>query len=148
MPFDKKAPGQGHVVAGRTIGTGLTVPIPVSDDGLSIPTTGGGGGGGGTVDINHAVVLDYDTSGGTASQAALGIALPASGGPVGVSDSNPLPTKSGLGLILYDYMSLAQASTTDTYTFKTGGSGGSTVATVTVTWTDSTKTTVSSVART
>lgn len=48
----------------------------------------------------------------------------------------------------WDYMSLTQASTTDTYLFKSGGSGGSTTCTVTVTFTDSTKATISTVART
>src|SRR5437773_2510721 len=35
--------------------------------------------------------LDYDTGGGTVPQTLVGIALPASGGPVGVSTSNPFP---------------------------------------------------------
>lgn len=48
----------------------------------------------------------------------------------------------------YDYISLAQASTTDTWTYKSGGSGGTTVATVTITYTDSTKATISNVAKT
>lgn len=90
MPFDKLAPGQGIAVGGRNISTGALVPIPVAADGLSIPTTGGAGG----TEIADAVVLDYDTGGGSAPQVALGIALPASGGPVGVSDTNPLPTKA------------------------------------------------------
>ncbi len=48
----------------------------------------------------------------------------------------------------YDYISLATASTTDTWTYKSGGSGGTTVATVTITYTDSTKATISNVAKT
>lgn len=48
----------------------------------------------------------------------------------------------------YDFISQAQASTTDTWTFKTGGSGGTTVATITITYTDSTKAVISTVART
>ena len=43
-------------------------------------------------------------------------------------------TIGGFGIPSYDYISLAQASTTDTYTFKSGGAGGSTVATVTITF--------------
>jgi len=54
----------------------------------------------------------------------------------------------GIGLPSWDYVSLVQASTTDTYTFKTGGSGGTTVATVVLTFTDSTKQTLSNVTRT
>lgn len=49
----------------------------------------------------------------------------------------------------YDYVAIAYpTSTTETYTFKTGGSGGTTVATVTLTFTDSTKASLSSVAKT
>lgn len=48
----------------------------------------------------------------------------------------------------YDYISLAQDTLTDTWTYKTGGSGGTTVATVTVTYTDSGKGTIASVAKT
>lgn len=59
-----------------------------------------------------------------------------------------LASTSLIGIPVYDYVSLATASTTDTYTFKTGGSGGTTVATITITYTDSTKATISSVART
>jgi len=48
----------------------------------------------------------------------------------------------------FDYVSVAYDTTTDTYTFKSGGSSGDTVATVTVTYTDSTKVDISSVAKT
>ena len=65
-----------------------------------------------------------------------------------IDESNPLPTTSGAGLPLWDYMSLATGATTETYTFKLGGSGGTTVATLTVTYTDSTKETISTVERT
>lgn len=54
----------------------------------------------------------------------------------------------GLYLPTFDYCSQVQASTTDTWTFKTGGSGGTTVATVTITYTDSTKAVISNVAKT
>lgn len=64
---------------------------------------GGGGGGGGDataanqvlqiadLDALAAQTTDYDTGGGTDAQVMFGIALPASGGAVGVSTSNPLP---------------------------------------------------------
>ena len=56
---------------------------------------------------------------------------------------------SGLGLPGYDYVSLAiSPATTETYTFKSGGSGGSTVATVTIVYTDATRGTISSVTKT
>ena len=48
----------------------------------------------------------------------------------------------------WDYASLVQASLTDTWTFKSGGSGGTTVNTVTITYTSSAKTTISTVERT
>jgi hypothetical protein len=48
----------------------------------------------------------------------------------------------------YDYVSLAQATLTDTWTFKKGGAGGTLVATVTITFTDATKGTISTVAKT
>lgn len=50
---------------------------------------------------------------------------------------------NGFNLPTYDYVSLAQTATVDTYTFKTGGAGGVTVATITLTFTDSTKVTLS-----
>jgi len=49
----------------------------------------------------------------------------------------------------YDYINADYSgASTDVYTYKTGGSGGITVATVTITWTDSTKSVLSTVART
>lgn len=48
----------------------------------------------------------------------------------------------------YDYIAQAQAATTDTWTYKTGGSDGTTVATVTITYTDATKAVIDNVART
>lgn len=54
----------------------------------------------------------------------------------------------GMEIPAHNYISLAQASLTDTWTYKTGGAGGTTVATVTVTYTDSGKGTISSVAKT
>ena len=45
-----------------------------------------------------------------------------------------------------DYVSRSVASNVETWTYKSGGSGGSTVRTITVTYTDSTLTTISSVA--
>jgi hypothetical protein len=56
----------------------------------------------------------------------------------------------GAGLVptSYDYIAYTSGTTTDTYVYKTGGVSGTTTATITVTWTDSNKTTLSSVART
>lgn len=52
---------------------------------------------------------------------------------------------TGFALPPYNFISLSQTSTVDTYTFKSGGSGGVTVATITITFTDSTKATISTV---
>lgn len=63
--------------------------------------------------------------------------------------NNPLVRiTSGISLPVWDYCSLTQASTTDTWVFKTGGSGGTTRATITVTYTDSGKGTISTVVKT
>lgn len=47
----------------------------------------------------------------------------------------------------YDYISLTQATTTDTWVFKNGGAAGATVATVTITYTDVSKSVISTVAK-
>lgn len=66
-------------------------------------------------------------------------------------ETNSLDTGilSGFNLPEYDYVSMAlsAADTTETYTFKTGGSSGTTVATVTVVYTDSTREVLSSVTK-
>lgn len=50
--------------------------------------------------------------------------------------------------IAYDYVGYTNSgSTVDTYKFYTGGSGGTLVKTLTITYTDSTKTQISSLAR-
>jgi hypothetical protein len=56
--------------------------------------------------------------------------------------------RTGFTLPPYDYCSQVQASTTDTWTFKTGGAGGTTVATITITYTGTDKLTISNVAKT
>lgn len=58
------------------------------------------------------------------------------------TNGNPLS-----GIPSWDYVSLTQAATTDTYTFKTGGAGGTTVQTIVITYTDSTKQTISTVVK-
>lgn len=57
---------------------------------------------------------------------------------------------SGLALGAYDYVSMALSvgDTTETYTFKTGGSGGTTVNIVVIVYTDSSRTVLSSVTKT
>jgi hypothetical protein len=55
---------------------------------------------------------------------------------------------AGLVTTTYDYISLASGSTTDVYTYKLGGAGGVTVATVTITYTDNTKSTILTLAKT
>jgi hypothetical protein len=50
--------------------------------------------------------------------------------------------------VIYDAASLSQATLTDTWTFYSGGVGGTLVATITITYTNSSKTTISTVVKT
>jgi hypothetical protein len=54
----------------------------------------------------------------------------------------------GLSIPIHDYISQAQNATQDIWSFFFGGSGGTLVATVTITYTDATKATIASVAKT
>lgn len=54
----------------------------------------------------------------------------------------------GFDISSYDYISVAYAGTTDTFTYKTGGAGGTLVGTITITYTDSTKVNISTVVKT
>lgn len=144
---------------GRTTGN-ANVAVQVDASGIVQTATTGGGGGGDASAANqtleiaainklNAQILDLDTGAGTANTAGLFLAIPGIGGPVaGGSTTNPVNVANGFSIKAYDYVSLAQASTTDTYTFKTGGSGGTTQATITITYTDSTKVTISTVVKT
>lgn len=52
----------------------------------------------------------------------------------------------GFNIGEYDYISVAYPDTTsEVYTFKTGGAGGTTVGTITITYTDATKDSLSTV---
>lgn len=56
---------------------------------------------------------------------------------------------TGLVPLQYDYIAYTNTnSTTDTYQFYTGGAGGTLVSTLTIVYTDSTKTIISTMART
>jgi hypothetical protein len=55
---------------------------------------------------------------------------------------------SGMAVPLWDYVALVEASTTDTWTFREGGSGGTIVSVVVITYTDSSKGTIANVERT
>lgn len=62
---------------------------------------------------------------------------------------NTIIAGRGLILPLYDYSSMVVSpATTETWTFKTGGSGGTTVATLVIVYTDSGRGTISSVTKT
>jgi hypothetical protein len=56
--------------------------------------------------------------------------------------------ESGLRLPLYDYVSNATTSTSDTYTFRRGGASGTILCVVAIVYTDTTKGTISTVTRT
>ncbi len=63
-----------------------------------------------------------------------------------VDSQNPLPVTTGFINFKYDYVSLTLTNpTTETYTFKLGGSSGTLVSTITIIYTDYKKCTLSSV---
>lgn len=66
-----------------------------------------------------------------------------------VSNENPFPVITVNSLVpkTYDYVGVASASTSDTYTFRIGGVSGDVVAIIKVTYTDSTKADLSSVSK-
>ena len=67
----------------------------------------------------------------------------------GLATQSTLLAVAGLVTLPYDYISAAYpSSSSETYTFKSGGSGGTTVATVAVVYTDSTKENLSTVTKT
>ena len=71
-------------------------------------------------------------------------------GKTPISSTNPLPVTNFGSLITdnYDYVSVAYPlTTTEVYTFKSGGSGGTTKATVTLVYTDATKANLSTVTK-
>lgn len=109
-----------------------------------VKSTGGGGGGGGAVtivdggDVTQGALADAAVTGNTAGSVSAKLR--------GINQNMAL--LPGIGIPIYDYVSQAQATLTDTWSFKTGGSGGTLVATVTITYTDSTKATISTVAKT
>lgn len=61
-------------------------------------------------------------------------------GSVGITD--------GFNLGVFDFVALGQATLTDTYTFRRGGSSGNLVGTIVILYTDSTKATLSTVTKT
>lgn len=73
-----------------------------------------------------------------------------SGSVIDPSTEGTLLKTVGLGLLQFDYVSMALSAgdTTETYTFKTGGAAGSTVATVAVVYTSSARTVLSTVTKT
>ena len=68
----------------------------------------------------------------------------------GGQGDTPIPTARQNSLVTasYDYLSLSSGTTTDTWSYRTGGASGRLVSTVVITYTDSTKATISTVART
>lgn len=56
-----------------------------------------------------------------------------------ISSTNPLPVRSLPFIWDYVSMALSNGNTTETYTFKTGGSGGTTTGTVVINYTTSTR---------
>jgi hypothetical protein len=100
----------------------------LADASGNLLTSGGGGGGSVTQGTVPWVV-----------SGAAGVAL---------ATEATLAKVPGLAIPIFDATSLAQTSTTDTWTFYTGGLAGTLVATVTITYTDSTKGTIATVVKT
>lgn len=64
---------------------------------------------------------------------------------VKVNSSGELFVVSGAAIPNWDYTSLTQTATEDTWTFRDGGFGGTIVRVIVVTYTDSTKATIDNV---
>ncbi len=72
-----------------------------------------------------------------------------SGGTSGLATEETLLKVPGLSIPIYDYVSVDYpTATTEVYTFREGGSGGVVVATVTITYTDASKSDLSTVEKT
>ena len=82
------------------------------------------------------------------SSYALNVALVDSSGNqiIDISTDSTIQKLLGFYIPSNDYVSLAQDTLTDTYTFKNGGAVGTIVATIVITYTDSGKGTLSSAA--
>jgi hypothetical protein len=67
-----------------------------------------------------------------------------------ITSSNPLPVQvPGFKIPDYDYIAATYpTTTTEVYTYKSGGSGGTTVATITLTFSDASKEQLTSVEKT
>jgi len=58
-----------------------------------------------------------------------------------------ISTPVGLIDFIYDFASLVEESTTDTWTYKTGGAGGTIVKTITIEYTTSSKNTIQDITK-
>lgn len=70
------------------------------------------------------------------------------GSVINPATEETLQSIAGFAIPAYDYIAVAYPnSTTETYTYKSGGSGGTTLATITIVYSDSTKANITSVAK-
>lgn len=151
-------PRPSVLIQGRTADD-VNTPVLVDDQGIVQVSSGGGGGGAVTIadgaDVAEGAKADAAVADatGTVNAHARFIAKVAADEWDSVNhwqkvrEQGTVAVINGLSIVAYDYVSLTQASTTDTYVFKSGGSGGTTVATVVITYTDSTKATLATVAK-
>ncbi len=153
-------PVTAELIAGEDPDGNVAVLL-IDDDG-NLKVTGGGSGGGDATAANQVLeiaelgklteqILDYDTSGGSAPTVVFGIATPSSVGPVGVSNSNPLPALTRNVFALPECQYIGQVDTSPTVVTFTGrltNSGGTIVWVVVITYSDSTRQTPLSFART
>lgn len=140
----------------------VVVSLRADVAGPSGGASGGGGGGAVTIadgaDVTQGAIADASSTGdndGTVNAHLRGLSKILADVWDSVShylkvsvQNTSLAVTNGISLPAYDYVGLAVASTTDTYTFKSGGAGGATVATVTITYTDSTKAVIATVEKT
>lgn len=111
--------------------------VPVDASGSSVSVTG-------TVPLPTGAATSAKQDTGNTSLSSIDGKLPSL-----VNSRLPITPSGTLVSEVFDFISANYAgATTDVYTYKSGGSGGTTVATITITYTDSTKGTISTVART
>lgn len=94
-------------------GVASMTPLQIADNGGNISIDDGGNTitVDGTVTAQTGQVLDYDTGAGTQNVQMVGVALPASGGPVaGGTTSNPLTTKISDGTDVADVLDLTNSN--------------------------------------
>lgn len=133
---------RSHLVdwLGRSYSTANPIPVQLSDGDINI----------GTVNAEVEVQLSHQDNVPDSGDVADSVQIGDGTRTANVSVDNELHVKNLNGMVnfKYDYVSLTQGVTFDTWTFKTGGSGGTTVGTITINYTSSSKKTIQDVIKT